>query len=468
MIAGYVRNGLAEETLALFHRMERENLVPDQVTLASFLSACVRFGNVCDARQVFDKMTERDEVLWTTMITGYAHNGYGEEALNLFREMLLAGIKPDEVTYASVLCSCADLACLAWGEDVHAYIIRSGYEVDFLVGSALLDMYAKCGNIANACHVFNIMHTRNLVSWNAIISGCALNGLPDQAIGLFEHMVRAGIKPNHITFVGLFSACRYAGLVDEGRRYFNSMSEDYGVTPRAEHFSCMVDLLARSGCLEEAEEFINNLPVEPDGMMWASLLAGCEIHGNMKLGKQVAETLMEVEPQYPGPYVMLSNIYAAAGSWDDVATIAKLMEERGVKKTAGYSWIVVNNKVHKFRAEDRSHAQWEKSYAALEKLADKMKRAGYVDNTNFVLHNVSDQRKESSIGFHSEKLAIAFGIINMPSGTPIRVMKNLSVCGNCHTAIKFISKIVGREIIVRDANLFHYFRDGFCSCKDYW
>lgn len=165
---------------------------------------------------------------------------------------------------------------------------------------------------------------------------------------------------------------------------------------------------------------------------------------------------------------MLLDIYAAAGSWDDVATITELMQERGVRKTPGYSWIVVNNKVHKFIAEDRSHAQWEKSYAALEMLAEKVKKAGYVDNTNFVLRNVSNQGKESSIGYHSEKLAIAFGIINMPSGTPIRVMKNLRVCGNCHTAIKFISKIVGREIIVRDANLFHYFRDGFCSCRDYW
>lgn len=468
LIAGYVQGGYGEETSALFHRMERENLELDQVTLGIFISACLRFGNVCDARHVFDKMTEKDDVSWTAMITGYAHNGYGEEALHLFKEMLLAGIKPDAVTYASVLCSCAELACLVCGEDVHAHIIRSGFEVDVLVGSVLLDMYAKCGNIENALHVFNRMQIRNLVSWNSIILGCSLNGLPGQAIDFFEHMVHAGIKPNHITFVGVFSACRYAGLVDEGRRYFNSMSISYGVTPRAENFSCMVDLLARSGCLEEAEDFINNLPVEPDGMMWESLLAGCRIHKNMEIGKRVAETLMELKPQYPGPYVTLLDIYAAAGRWDDVSTIKTLMQERGVRKTPGYSWIVVNKKVHKFIAEDRSHAQWEKSYAALEMLAEKMKKAGYVDNTNFVLCNVSVQGKESSIGYHSEKLAIAFGIINMPSGTPIRVIKNLRVCGNCHTAIKFISKIIGREIIVRDANLFHYFRDGFCSCGDYW
>eukprot|EP01018_Ginkgo_biloba_P007178 Gb_33575 [translate_table: standard] len=468
MIAGYVQNGQGKEALVLFCQMQQAGLKPDHVTLASVLSACIKCGEVCEARHVFDEMTERDDVSWTVMIAGYAQNGYGEEALKLFGQMLFADIQPDEFTYASILRACASLATLECSQGVHAHIIRSGFEANVFVGSALVDMYAKCGSIENAGQVFNKMPARNVVSWNAMITGYAQNGCSKKAIQLFEQMLQADMKPDHITFVGVIAACSHAGLVEEGWRYFHSMSQDYGITPGADHYACMIDLLSRSGCLDEAEGLINNMPIEPDSIMWATLLSACRIYGNIELGKRAAEYLIELEPQNAGPYVMLSNLCAAAGRWDDVAMVRKLMKDRGVKKKPGYSWIQVSSKVHVFVAEDRSHAQTEKIYAVLGRLAEQMKEAGYVRDTNFVLHDVEEQQKEHSICYHSEKLALAFGLINTHSGTPIRIIKNLRVCGDCHTAIKFISQIVGREIIVRDSNLFHYFKDGICSCMDYW
>jgi pentatricopeptide repeat protein len=301
-----------------------------------------------------------------------------------------------------------------------------------------------------------------------MITAYAQNGYGKEALQIFARMLQAGMKANHITFIGVLSGCNHAGLVDEGCHYFDSMRKDHGIAPIIDHYACMVDLLGRAGHLDKALDLINDMAFEPSATIWGALLGACRIHGNMELGKYAAECLFKLEPHSAGPYVLLSNIYSAAGMWEDAAKIRKLMKQRGVTKKPGYSWIEVNNKVHTFCVADRSNPESEEIYATLERLTEQIKQAGYVPDTNFVLHDVEEEYKEHLLLYHSEKLAIAFGLIHTPPGTPVRVFKNLRVCGDCHTAIKFISSIAGREFVVRDANRFHHIREGSCSCGDYW
>eukprot|EP01018_Ginkgo_biloba_P011239 Gb_08863 [translate_table: standard] len=503
MIAGYAQNGYADEALAVFQQMQIQNMKPNQVTIVSVLPACadlavlqqgkhihdyiiknrlesdVSVGNSLiamyakcrsleDACQLFNRMSKRNVVSWNAMITGYVQNGHASEALSLFHSMQLSDIKPNSVTMVSVIPAYARLAALQQGKWLHAYIIRAGFESDVIVGTALIDMYSKCGSIKIARQLFDKMFKRNVVSWTAMIAGYAMHGLAENALALFRQMQLQGMKPDHITFTHVLCACTHAGLVNEGWHYFNCMSQDYCITPRVDHYACMVDLLGRAGCLDEAEDFIKKMPLEPNAGVWGAMLGACRIHCNIELGERAAERLFEVEPENPGNYVLLSNIYAAAGRWDDAAKVRTMMKGRGLKKAPGCSLIELNNKVHSFLVGDRLHPQSEKIYEMLENLTRQMKDAGYVPDMNFVLHDVEEEVKEHMLNSHSEKLAIAFGLINTSPGTPIQITKNLRVCGDCHSATKFISKIVRREIIVRDSNRFHHFSDGLCSCRDYW
>lgn len=281
-------------------------------------------------------------------------------------------------------------------------------------------------------------------------------------------MLQAPVKLNHSTFFGVLSACNYAGLVDEGRGYFESMRRDHGIEPRGEHYACMIDLLGHTGRLEEAVGIVDSAPFTPNAVMWGTLLSVCRCHGNAEIGRRAAEVLFELEPHNPAPYVQLANIYAAASRWDDVAEVRKAMKDRGLRKKPGCSWIQVKHQVHAFVVDDRSHPQTEDIYATLEKLDEQIKAVGYVPDKSFALHDIADDHKEQSLCHHSEKLAIAFGHMSTPLGMPLRIIKNLRMCGDCHNATKFISTIVLREIIVRDANRFHHFRDGSCSCRDFW
>eukprot|EP01018_Ginkgo_biloba_P007732 Gb_21237 [translate_table: standard] len=503
MIAAYSRHGLAEEALRLFHQMQQTGIQPNQHTFASVLPACAKLaaleqgmeihediikrrfqfnvivesaivdmyakcGSIEKARELFDKMPQRNAVSWNTMIAGYAQNGQSVEALRLFRWMQLAVVKPDLKTFASVLQACANLAALEQGMEIHEDIITSGFDSDVVLESALVDMYAKCGNLERARDVFDKMHQRDVVSWNTMIAGYALHGCGKEALKLFEQMQHSGVNPNHVTLVCVLSACCHGGLVDEGRQYFDCMSQYYHITPAMKHYVCMVDLLGRAGRLDEAQDFINKMPFKPNATVWRCLLGACRVHNNIELGERVAELLFELDPKNDAPYVQLSNIYAAAGRWDGTANVRRMMKDRRVKKAPGCSWIEVNKEVHAFLVGDRSHPQTEDIYAMVERLSTEMKAAGYVPDTRFVLHDVEEEQKEQILFYHSERLAIAFGLINTTPGTSIRVIKNLRMCGDCHSASKFISKIVEREIVVRDANRYHHFKDGQCSCGEYW
>eukprot|EP01018_Ginkgo_biloba_P027290 Gb_25582 [translate_table: standard] len=423
MIGGYVIHGLEEAALKFYSEMHREGNIPTESTFASILSACTglsaleqgkqvhahvirngfeskafvgnalvdlyaKLGCTNDAQQVFEKMFERNVVSWNGMIAGYARHGQSEEALKHFWQMGQAGVKPNRFTFPRVLGVCASLAALEQGKQVHACIIRTGFESNTFAGSGLVDMYAKCGNIEDAHQVFDEMPERDAVSWTAMIVGCAQNGHGMESLQLFETMVRGGMIPDDIAFIGVLSACSHAGLVDEGLRYFNLMSQDYGISPGTDHYACMVDLLGRAGLLNEAKDFMNNMPFKPNSSMWGALLGACRNHGNIDLGKHAAECLLELEPQMAAPYVVLSNIYAAAGRWGEAAYIRKMLKDTGVKKKAGCSWIQVKNRVHLFVVEDRSHPQTEEIYETLEKLAREMKVAGYVPNMNLGLHDV--------------------------------------------------------------------------------
>eukprot|EP01018_Ginkgo_biloba_P002453 Gb_38938 [translate_table: standard] len=510
MIAGFFQtedvdesSKYVEKALNIFCQMQRTGMKPNHFTLSSILRACTslavlehgkqvhvhviksRFeldefvgsalvdmyakcGIVEDARKWFDKMPKQDIVSWTAMVAGYTQNGHGEEAVKLFRQVLREAMIPDQFTLSSVLSASASIAAQEQGKQVHTYIIKTGYESCVIVGNALIDMYAKCGSIDGACTLFGKMRKRDVVSWSVLISGYAHHGRAKEALEFFGQMQQEGMKPNHITFVGVLSACSHVGLVDEGFHYFNSMTRDHGITPTVEHCACIVDLLGRAGHLDEAEHFINEMRLESDVVVWRALLGASRIHGNMDIGKRVAERVIDLEPQAAATYVLLSNIYASAGRWDDATKVRNMMKGKGVKKDPGLSWIEISNTVHSFVVGDVSHPQTDSIYAKLERLMEQIKEAGYVPDTNFVLHDMEQEQKENSLGYHSEKLAIAFGIISMPLGTPIKVIKNLRVCGDCHTAAKFISKIAGREIVLRDGIRFHHFNDGLCSCGDYW
>eukprot|EP01018_Ginkgo_biloba_P018551 Gb_27291 [translate_table: standard] len=460
----YAKCGSMEKAREIFDKMHHRNTVSWTAMVAGY----AQNGHVEDALKLFQKMPNRDVVSWTAVIAGYAQNGHSEEPLKLFQQMKLAGVKPDSNTFVSVLPACANLAALEQGMEIHEEIIRSGFQSQVFVANALIDMYAKCGSIDKALHVFDKIQQPNVVSWNAIIAGYGMHGCGREALELFERMQLSGMNPNHVTLVCVLSACRHAGLVEEGCHYFNCMNQYYHITPAMEHYGCMVDLLGRAGHLDEAQDFINKMPIKPDATVWGCLLGACRVHNNMELGEHVAEKLFELDPKNVAPYVLLSNIYAAAGKWDDSEKVWKMMKERKVKKKPGCSWIEVDKQVYAFLVGDRSHPQTHQIYAKLETLSKQMKAAGYVPDTRFVLDNVEEEQKEQIIFHHSERLAIAFGLINTPPGIGIRVIKNLRVCGDCHSAIKFISKIVAREIVVRDVNRFHHFKDGQCSCGDYW
>eukprot|EP01018_Ginkgo_biloba_P026298 Gb_06232 [translate_table: standard] len=464
MISGYTQNGCVDEALNLFQATPERNMT----SWNAMIAGNAQKGHVDEARNLFQKIPKRDMVSWNAVIAGYAQNGHFDDALKLFQKMQQTGGNPNLVTFVSILPACANLPALEHGKVVHEDIIRRGLHCDIVVGNALVDMYAKCGSIENGRRIFDRMPERDVISWSAMILGYGMHGLGKEAVQLFEQMELSGTKPNNVTFIGVLTACCHSGLVDDGLQYFDRMSHDYHLSPAMQHYCCMVDLLGRAGYLEEAQDFVNKMPMKPDAAVWGSLLAACRIHTNIELGEHVAERLFELDPENAAPYVLLSNIYAVAGRWDDVEKVRKMMKGRNVKKMPGQSWIEVNNKVYTFLVGDKSHPQAKKIYAKLERLSGQMKEAGYVPNTNFALHDVEEEQKEHILCLHSEKLAIAFGLINTSPGIPIRIVKNLRVCGDCHSAAKFISKIDVRNIVIRDANRFHHFTDGHCSCGDYW
>ncbi|KAL5983028.1 hypothetical protein ACLOJK_017108 [Asimina triloba] len=440
----------------------------DRYVAAALVDMYAKCGFVDGAREVFDRMSVRDLVSWTAMISGYVHNGHDGETLAFFELMRGSGIKPNRVSLLSVLLACGHLGALRKGESFHNYAIQTGFGSDVLVATAVIDMYLKCGSLDLARCLFDQTNGKDVVCWSSMIAGYGTHGCARESIAVFNQMIYAGVKPNHVTFASLISACSHSGLLEEGQKYFGLMTEQYGLTPKLNHYACMVDMFGRSGRLLEAEELILTMPVEPDISIWGSLLGACRIYGNIDMGERVADRIFLLDPSHAGYYVLLSNIYAAKSRWNDVERVRDLMIGRGVSKNQGFSLVEFSTHIYKFGVGDRSHPQSEEIFSFLDELAAPMRHLGYVPLTDFALHDVEDEMKEVSLAYHSERLAIAFGLLNTHAETPIRITKNLRICGDCHNAIKFISKIVNRKIIVRDMNRFHHFEDGLCSCGNYW
>lgn len=453
------------------HAVALKYNVAKDCAIENALIACYgKCGVIHDCEKIFSRMSERrDEVSWNSMISGYIHNDLLPKAMDLVWFMMQRGQKLDLFTFATVLSACASVATLERGMEVHACAIRACLEFDVVVGSALVDMYSKCGRIDYASRFFELMPVRNAYSWNSLISGYARNGDGQKALRLFTQMKQQDQLPDHVTFVGVLSACSHAGLLDEGFQHFNSMSKVHGLAPRMEHYSCMVDLLGRAGQLNIIEDFIKKMPMKPTVLVWRTVLgACCRANGrNIELGRMAGEMLLELEPQNAVNYVLLANMYASGGKWEDVAKARMTMRKAAVKKEAGCSWVTMKDGVHVFVAGDKLHPEKDLIYEKLKELNKKMRDAGYVPETKFALYDLELENKEELLSYHSEKLAVAY-VLTRQSQLPIRIMKNLRVCGDCHSAFKYISKIVGRQIVLRDSNRFHHFADGKCSCGDYW
>ncbi|GAV65048.1 PPR domain-containing protein/PPR_1 domain-containing protein/PPR_2 domain-containing protein/DYW_deaminase domain-containing protein [Cephalotus follicularis] len=495
MVSGYVQNEMVDEARRFFDEMPEKNVISWNAMIAGYVQ-CKRMDmarqlfeampcrNVCSwntmitgyaqnneifhAKNLFDRMPRHDSVSWAAMIAGYAQNGYNEEALHLFVQMERDGEKLNRSSFACSFSTCANIAALELGMQLHGRVIKAGYETGFFVGNALLAMYCKCGSIDEAYNAFEGISEKDVVSWNTIIAGYARHGFGQKALMVFESMKKAGIRPDETTMVGILSACSHTGLVERGTEYFYSMSQDYGITANSSHYTCMIDLLGRAGRLDEALNIMRNMPFEPDAATWGALLGASRIHGNTELAEKAAQIVFEKEPDNAGMYVLLSNLYAASGRWSDVGKMRLKMRDKGVRKVPGCSWLEVQNQIHTFSVGDNSHPDKDRIYTILEDLDFKMKKEGYIPSTNLVLHDVENEEKEHMLRYHSEKLAVAFGILSIPAGRPIRVIKNLRVCEDCHNAIKYTSKIVGRLIILRDSHRFHHFSEGSCSCGDFW
>lgn len=342
-------------------------------------------------------------------------------------------------------------------------------KLNHIVGGALINMYARCGDIDKAKKVFDEMNERDISTYNSIIAGLGMHGKSIEAIEMFRAMLKHGFRPNSITFVGVLNACSHRGLVELGFEMFHSMVKDYKIEPRVEHYGCMVDLLGRVGRLEEAFSFITRMKTTPDHIMLGALLSACKIHGNLELGEKIAKTLLDCDKADSGTYVLLSNVYASSGRWKEAAKVRAEMKEGGIQKEPGCSLIEVNNEIHEFLLGDIRHPQKEEIYKKLKELEKRLRLTeGYSPKTHVSLHDIEDRQKQWALSIHSERLAICYGLISTKPHTTLRVVKNLRVCNDCHSMIKLIAKVSRRKIVVRDRNRFHHFENGICSCGDYW
>ncbi|KAL6843681.1 hypothetical protein ACP4OV_026252 [Aristida adscensionis] len=454
LISMYAKCGNLQNSESVFRFMAERDIV----SWTSMITAYSQEGNITKARELFDCMPTRNVITWNAMLGAYIQCGAEEDGLKMYSAMLSEKeVRPDWVTYVTLFRGCADIGAKKLGDQIIGHTVKVGLVLDTSVANAVITMYSKCGRILEARKVFDCLNGKDLVSWNAMITGYSQHGMGKQAIEIFDDMLRKGTKPDYISYVAVLSACSHAGLVQEGKSYFDMMKSVHKISPGLEHFSCMVDLLGRAGHLTEAKNLIGEMPMKPTAEVWGALLSACKIHGNNELAELAAKHLFELDSPDSGSYMLLAKIYADAGKSDDSAQVRKLMRDKGIKKNPGYSWMEVENKVHVFKADDISHPQVIAIRRKLDELMEKIAHLGYVrtDSPRSEIH-------------HSEKLAVAFGIMSLPDWMPVHIMKNLRICDDCHTVIKLVSSVTGREFVIRDAMRFHHFKGGSCSCGDYW
>uniref|UniRef100_A0A2N9EDY3 Pentatricopeptide repeat-containing protein n=1 Tax=Fagus sylvatica TaxID=28930 RepID=A0A2N9EDY3_FAGSY len=383
MITGYAQNKRLAEALSLFERMPQR----DMPSWNTMITGLIQNGELSRSWELFNEMPQKNVISWTAIITGYIQGGKSEEALKIFSKMLVAdGVKPNEGTFVTVLGACSDLAGLSEGQQVHQMISKTVYQGCAFVVSALINMYSKCGELSTARKMFDdgMASHRDLVSWNGMIAAYGHHGCGREAIDLFNEMREFGVQPDDVTYVGLLSACSHSGLVEEGLVYFDELVKDGSIIVREDHYTCLVDLCGRAGRLKEAFNFIKQLGNKPSESVWGALLAGCNVHGDVNIGKLAAKELLEVESENAGTYLLLSNIYASAGKWREAAKVRLKMKDKGLKKQPGCSWIEIGNSAHVFSVGDKSHRQSELICSVLRDLHGKMKKAGYIPNDDLI------------------------------------------------------------------------------------
>ncbi|KAL5575646.1 hypothetical protein UlMin_017345 [Ulmus minor] len=502
MVSGYDNNAVPEKAVETYKTMELQGVRPDEITIASVLTACACLGYldmgvklhefairtglisyiivantlvnmyskckcIDKALEVFHRIPDKNVISWTSIILGLRINNRCFEALIYFRKMILR-VKPNSVTLISVLSACARIGALMSGKEIHAYALRTGVAFEGFLPNSLLDMYVRCGRMDPAWNQFN-SSKRDTAAWNTLLTGYAQQRQGIFVAELFDRMLESKVNPDEITFISLLCACSRSGMVTEGLEYYDAMQQTYSITPNLKHYACMVDLLGRAGHLDDAHEFIKKMPINPDAAIWGALLNACRIHRQVELGELAARHIFEKGSESVGYYILLSKLYADSGRWDDVAKVRQVMKERGLTVDPGCSWVEVKGKVHAFLSGDNFHPQIKEINAVLEGFYEKMKAAEFGTMESSPMDEVEASKAEIFCG-HSERLAIGFGLINTAPGTPIWVTKNLYMCQSCHNTVKFITTVVRREISVRDAEEFHQFKDGICSCGDegYW
>lgn len=461
----YMKCGRREAACKVFDHMSNKTVV----TWNSLIAGSVRDGDMELAWRIFDEMPESNLVSWNTMIGAMVQESMFEEAMELFREMQSQGVEGDGVTMVGIASACGYLGALDLAKWVYTYIQKNNIRIDMQLGTALVDMFCRCGDPPSAMHVFEKMEKRDVSAWTAAIRVMAMEGNAKAAIELFNEMLKQEVIPDDFVFVGLLTACSHGGFVDQGRELFWSMEKTHGISPQIVHYGCSVDLLGRAGLLEEALDLMQSMPMEPNDVIWGSFLAACRKHKHVGLAQYAAEKITtQMAPDRVGIHVLLSNIYASAGKWTDVARVRLQMKEKGVQKVPGSSSIEAHGLIHEFTSGDESHTENTQIGLMLQEINCRLSQAGYVPDTTNVLLDIDEREKEYSLSRHSEKLAIAYGLITTGQGIPIRVVKNLRMCSDCHSFAKLVSKVYNREITVRDNNRYHFFKEGFCSCRDYW
>ncbi|CAO2831387.1 unnamed protein product [Amaranthus hypochondriacus] len=461
----YSKCGLVDYARCVFDLIEVKNTV----SWTALISGYARSGQKVLALELFMKMPDKNLLSWSALISGLVQSGHGNDACRIFMMMRReVDHGADPFILSSLISGSADMAALKLGQQLHCLVVKLGFEHNSFICNVLIDMYAKCSDLLEAKTIFAQIPKRDVYSWTSIIVGMAQHGLAKEALSLYDEMVMCGVKPNEVTFLGLMYACSHVGLVSKGRNFFNVMVRAYGMKPSLHHYTCLLDLLSRSGHLDEAEKLLNTMPYNPDEAAWAALLSACRKHKNTQAAVRVADRLMCLKPKDPSTYILLSNTYAAASMWENVAEVRKFMSSMDLKRAAGYSCIEVAKERQVFYAGVTSHPMQKELIGLLEELDTEMRKRGYIPDTSYVLHELEQHEKEKHLLWHSERWAVAYGLLKSAPGAVIRVVKNLRTCGDCHTVLKFISSIVKREIIVRDINRFHHFKDGNCSCGDFW
>jgi pentatricopeptide repeat protein len=491
-----------------------QNNYPQNIVLkTNLINMYGKCGCLEEALTIFNniKVSERNIITWTSIILAHGENGKGRDALRLYEEMQRVGIQPDdkiiacilkaccesdlienaaeiffsmekklgikpnEYHYNCMLAACTDNGLVSLGKKIHNHIIESNYPQSITLKTNIINMYGKCGYLEEAIKIFNEINLcdRNLIAWNTMISAYGQHGRGKEVLELFEQLQQGGLLPDETTVTCVLNACSHSGLVQEALDIFYNLKNKFKITPNIFHYTCIIDVLGRAGRLEEAENFIihymKKQQIEPNVVTWMTLLGACRIYMDVERAKRVAQHIIDLDPKNASVYVLLSNIYAQSGDMNKAEELRELMDKKGIKKIPGISTVEVNGKIYEFVSDDNSHANIREIHAELQLLTEEMIKAGYNPDTSWVTRDIEhEEEKKELLCRHSEKLAMVWAMMNTAAGTTIRITKNLRVCGDCHTATKLISKIRKREIIVRDMSRYHHFKDGKCSCGDYW